>query len=208
MFHDILLLIFLILVASGGVYLVHRFFSQSDDATTNQGIKRVNQTQAEDAILNSSAAPLFLEAPPKASNHRRPKLLARVMSILLLFGCGYILCQHRPDFCGNTPLFSQKSEAHSQKARISSATVEGHTVVDGVNWFMIVATSTEGVPFEGWVSEMAIQNQPPKENKVADAMMKKLGLPTNRERIESVKQLQKVGQAIKTALEDVRPKND
>lgn len=208
MYYDLLLAVFLFFLVFLAVSLFRRFFPANPEETAFSGVKRVGNESAEPIAENHSDNQEFFATPPKPFARNRSKLLPRLISILLLAGCGYYLCVHRNDFCANSPIFSQQTEAAVSKAQISSAHVEGHAVVDGINWFMIVATSTRGVPFTGWVSELAIQTEPPKENKMANEMMQKLGLPTNRERLESIKQLKKVGKALNTALKDCRPKTD
>lgn len=197
MFETGLLIVLCGILFAGAVYLLRLLFP-SDDATEATSVKVAGVTQQQSANCEFNG---FVEHRP-ASRRKTGKIFQHLFSLALLFSCGYFIYLNRPD---SLPGFaSPLSGENSVQARktITPAEIEGHVVVDGVNWFQIVATSTEGVPFEGWISEMAILNKPPKENKMADEMMKKLGLPTNRERIESVKKIRKIGQALNTALRD------
>ena len=135
------------------------------------------------------------------------------MPMIMFAAVGYLVYANQDLIAEKIPTkvkeLTQKNAATDKpKQTISLAQVEGHAVVEGVNWVKIVATSSAGIPFEGWVSELAIQKEPPKENPMADEFMKKLGLQTNKERIEGIKRLRKVSESLKTSLKDFRPKNE
>ncbi len=192
-----LLIVLCGILFAGAVYLLRLLFP-SDDATEATSVKVAGTCPQQAANYDFDG---FAERRP-APRRKTGKICQHLFSLAVLFSCGYIIYQNRPDSLpGFASPVSGDNSVQTRKT-ITPAEIEGHVVVDGVNWFQIVATSTEGVPFEGWVSEMAIVNKPPKENKMADEMMKKLGLPTNRERIESVKKIRKIGQALNTALRD------
>jgi len=152
--------------------------------------------------------PVYYDDQP---SERRPRPASfPVMQLLLLVAVGYLvyvnqeLIAEKVPAVINNPTDSRKTE----KQTLSLAEVEGHRVVEGINWIKIVATGTDGIPFEGWVSELAIQKEPPKENKEADEFMKKVGLQTNKERLQNIKHIRKVNEALDTALKDFRPKKD
>ncbi len=192
-----LLIVFCCILFAGSVYLLRLLFP-SDDAVEGSPSK-VSNIGAERSVDYDSA--VFVEQKP--AYQRKPgKIFQRLISLAVLCVCGYLIYQNRPDSLPGLALPVSGEQGALTRRTITPAEVAGHVLVDGVNWFQIIATSTEGVPFEGWVSEMAILNKPPKENKTADEMMKKLGLPTNRERIESVKKIRKIGQALNTALRE------
>jgi len=192
-----LLIVLCGILFAGAVYLLRLLFPP-DDTAEAVSVKVAGASSQQSANYDFDG---FVEHKP-APRRKTGKVCQHLLSLAILFGCGYFIYQNRPD---SLPGFaSPVNGENSIQARktITPAEVEGHVVVDGVNWFQIVATSTEGVPFEGWVSELAILNKPPKENKMADEMLKKLGLPTNRERIESVKQIRKINAALGTALKN------
>jgi len=133
-----------------------------------------------------------------------------VVQLILLAAVGYLLYVNQELIAEKVPAVINEPAANTmaEKQTLSLAEVEGHTVVEGINWIKIVATGTDGIPFEGWVSELAIQKEPPKENKAADEFMKKVGLQTNKERLQNVKNIRKVNEALDTALKDFRPKKN
>lgn len=210
MFHLILLISFLLLLVYAGIVMVKMLLQPPDKQPDNSAVK--------DSALHQQppAAQTFPPAfetdpyyhPPTVNNRQRNRSQSRAFTLLVMVALGYIAYQNRELIVEHLPAKPAEESSAPERQSLSMATVDGHTVVDGVNWFKIVATSTDGVPFEGWVSESAIQNTPPKENKMADEMRKKLGLPTNREQIESLKKLKRVGEALNTALKDVRPKEE
>jgi hypothetical protein len=132
------------------------------------------------------------------------------MPLIFLTVIGYVVYANQDLIKTKLPVVSNKSieNKKSERQALSLAEVEGHTVVEGINWIKIVATGTDGVPFEGWVSELAIQKEPPKENREADEFMKKVGLQTNKERLQNIKHIRKVNEALDTALKDFRRKED
>ncbi|KAF1083623.1 MAG: hypothetical protein GQF41_0401 [Candidatus Rifleibacterium amylolyticum] len=149
----------------------------------------------------------FPEQPPE----RSPRQASfPVMQLLLLAAVGYLVYVNQELIAERVPAEINKSgdRKMTEKQPLSLAEVEGHSVVEGINWIKIVATGTDGIPFEGWVSELAIQKEPPKENKEADEFMKKVGLQTNKERLQNIKRIRKVTEALDTALKDFRPKKD
>lgn len=199
-----LLIVLCAILFAGGVYLLRLLFPP-DDQTQNAPVK-ISAAAPEQLPAGCDFAG-FVERKP-ASPRKTGKICQRLLSLTVLCFCGYYIYQNRPDSLPGLALPVSGEEATMTQQTITPAAVAGHVIVDGVNWFQIVATSTEGVPFEGWVSEMAILSKPPKENKMADEMLKKLGLPTNRERIESVKQIRKINQAINTALKNEKKISD
>lgn len=183
---------------AGGVYLLRLLFPPDDQ---NQSAPVKISATAPEQSPSGCDFDGFVECKP-APRGKTGKICQHLLSLTVLCFCGYFIYHNRPASLPGFALPVSGEESVQIRKTITPAEVEGHVVVDGVNWFQIVATSTEGVPFEGWVSELAILNKPPKENKMADEMLKKLGLPTNRERIESVKQIRKINQAINTALKN------
>lgn len=192
-----LLILFCCILFAGTVYLLRLLFP-SDAAIEGSPVK-ISSIGAEKPVAYDSGE--FVEHK-SVCPRKNGKIFQHLVSLLVLCICGYFIYQNRPDSLPGLALPVIGEESAQTRQTITAAAVAGHTVVDGVNWFQIVATSTEGVPFQGWVSEMAILDKPPRENKMADEMLKKLGLPTNRERIESVKKIRKIGQALNTALRE------
>lgn len=133
-----------------------------------------------------------------------------VMQLILLAAVGYLIYVNQELIAEKVPaVINQPADnKNAERQTLSLAEVEGHTVVEGINWIKIVATGTDGTPFEGWVSELAIQKEPPKENKSADEFMKKVGLQTNKERLQNIKHMRKINEALNTALKDFRRKDD
>ncbi|OGK07873.1 MAG: hypothetical protein A2W80_09875 [Candidatus Riflebacteria bacterium GWC2_50_8] len=155
--------------------------------------------------------PVYYEEP--STERIRHKTGLSFMPMIMFAAIGYLVYANQDLIAEKIPAkvkeLTRKDAAKDKpKQTISLAQVEGHAVVEGVNWIKIVATSSVGVPFEGWVSELAVQKEPPKENPMADEFMKKLGLQTNKERIEGIKRLRKVSESLKTSLKDFRPKNE
>jgi len=193
-----LLIVLCGILFAGGVYLLRLLFPPDDQSQT--GPVKIAETAPEQPPAGCDFDG-FVERRPVAPR-KTGKICQHLLSLTILCFCGYFIYQNRPDSLPGFAMPVSGEESVQARKTITPAEVEGHVVVDGVNWFQIVATSTEGVPFEGWVSELAILNKPPKENKMADEMLKKLGLPTNRERIESVKQIRKINAALGTALKN------
>ena len=198
-----LLIVLCAILFAGGVYLLRLLFPP-DDQAQNAPVKISATTPEQPANCEFTG---FVEPKP-ASRRKTGKICQHLLSLTVLCFCGYYIYQNRPDSLPGLVMPDNGEETSLARQTITPAAVAGHVVVDGVNWFQIVATSTEGVPFEGWVSEMAILSKPPKENKMADEMLKKLGLPTNRERIESVKQIRKINAALGTALKNEKKISD
>lgn len=200
MFYDILLVIFLGSLIFVTAYLLKKLFP--NDATeadlSEKSIRSHGVDQLADRDFDAAAS--AYEAPQPVHRRKTGSPLGNIFFLLLLIFCGWYFYENRDGLRSYLPSQTAVTQNPATRISITPAQVDGHTVVDGINWIRIVATGTNGVPFEGWVSEMAIQSQPPKENKMADEMMKKLGLPTVRERAESLKKLQKVGKALDTAL--------
>lgn len=152
--------------------------------------------------------PVYYDELP---SERKPRPASfPIMQLVLLAAVGYLVYVNQELIAEKVPAVINESAANkkTEKQTLSLAEVEGHTVVEGINWIKIVATGTDGIPFEGWVSELAIQKEPPKENKEADEFMKKVGLQTNKERLQNIKRIRKVTEALDTALKDFRPKKD
>lgn len=195
MFYDILLVVFLAFLLFTGFYLGKKLFFAENEDSDNSPFKQpiIDQLQ-----------PTYNEAEKTFA--RKKKWAGSVCWGILLAASAYLI-HSNTDFLTEklSAPAAGKSDIADTRYVITPGKVEGHAIVDGVNWIKIVATSTSGVPFEGWVSELAIHKEPPKENKMADAFMEKIGLPTNRERIESIRSLKKVGNALKESLKDVRP---
>lgn len=205
MFHGLLFIIFLVVLIVGAVFLCKMLFAEHADVPGNTAIKQAGQTPATPAELFSPQSTELYYQPPREQVYNKGNY-SGLITFLLLASLGYLGYENR-DLIKEKVAARLDAEAVSQpQATVSLANIGGHAVVDGVNWFKIVATSTEGIPFAGWVSENAIQKDPPKENVVADELMKKLGLPTNRERIESVKKLKNIGQSLNQALGKNDPK--
>ncbi|EKD81133.1 MAG: hypothetical protein ACD_39C01959G0002, partial [uncultured bacterium] len=156
------------------------------------------------------AEPVYYEEPP--TERIRHKTGLSFMPMIMFAAIGYLVYANQDLIAEKIPTKVNEIKNNLTRERpreaISLAQAEGHAVVDGVNWIKIVATSSAGVPFEGWVSELAIQKEPPKENQQSDEFMKKLGLQTNKERLEGVKRIRKVSEALDTALKDVRKKRE
>ena len=153
-------------------------------------------------------APDFYAETPPTRSPRQASFPA--MQLILLAAVGYLVYVNQELIAEKVPAVINEpaGSTKAEKQTLSLAEVEGHTVVEGINWIKIVATGTNGVPFEGWVSELAIQKEPPKENKTADEFMKKVGLQTNKERLQGIKHMRKINEALDTALKDFRPKRD
>lgn len=164
--------------------------------------------QPADERSSPPPAPDFYAETPPTRSPRQASF--PVMQLILLAAVGYLLYVNQELIAEKVPAVINEpaGSAKAEKQTLSLAEVEGHTVVEGINWIKIVATGTDGIPFEGWVSELAIQKEPPKENKVADEFMKKVGLQTNKERLQGIKHMRKINEALDTALKDFRPKRD
>ncbi len=208
MFYDILLVFFLGCLIFVSAFLLKKLFPD-DTSTADHAVPgiRSHETTAV-AVDNAYPEPPGYEVQQPYRRKSPGKSFTNLVSLTVLAVCGWFIYENRSSLQGWLPAPAPAAQSHAGRVSISPGQVEGHALVDGINWIKIVATGTDGVPFEGWVSEMAIQNQPPKENKMADEMMKKLGLPTVRERAESLKKLQRVGSALNTALKDARPKEN
>ncbi len=207
MSYGLILVLFLFFLAVITARVVKALFPPDSNASQDSGIRKLGVNPAETTSNQAPphSDPVFYEETRRVEQPRRKSALANLLSIFVLGGCVYFVYENQELIKGYLPQGAASAAMQPARTQITPAQIEGHAVVDGINWFKIVATSTEGVPFQGWISEMAIKDQPPKENKAADEMMKKLGLPTVRERAESLKKLQKVGDALKTSLKDMRP---
>ena len=155
--------------------------------------------------------PMYYEEPQ--TDRIRQKSGSPILPLIMFVAVGYLVYANQDLIAEKIPakvkeLTQQDATTSKPKQSISLAQVDGHAVVEGVNWIKIVATGSSGLPFEGWVSELAIQKEPPKENPMADEFMKKLGLQTNKERIEGIKRMRKVSESLNTALKDFRPKKE
>jgi hypothetical protein len=73
-------------------------------------------------------------------------------------------------------------------------------VIDEVRWFKVVGTDSAGIGFSGWVSEMAFQKHPPVPSGETKNLLEKAGLPTVKERVKAMKQLQSMGDNLKKQL--------
>ncbi len=206
MYYGLILVLFLFCLVFVTAQVVRALFPPDSDASQDSGIRKIGTNPGETAAKSAppTGDPFFPEETRRVERPRRSNAMANLLTILVLGGCFYFVHENHELIKGYLPQRLASAEQPAARTRITPAQIDGHTVVDGINWFKIVATSTEGIPFQGWISEMAIKDQPPKENKAADEMMKKLGLPTVRERAESLKKLQKVGDALKTSLKDMR----
>lgn len=172
-----------------------------DDSVTVRQYGKAEAQQSQQPPPEPEPAPTeyYQPAPVIVRPRQKMSMFPFIVIIVLLY------LAHENDYISfasptHTGPNSIAAEETIQREAMSEANFVGHTVVEGVNWFKIVATSTTGVPYEGWVSELAIRKEPPKENKAADAMMQKLGLPTNKERIHNIKKMRNVVDALKTAL--------
>jgi hypothetical protein len=204
MSHMVFLFVFLVLLIIAAVFLIKKLIPQDSEDDSSVKIKQVGK------IENQPEAPLpdaFDYNEPRANTNSGRKSFA-FMPLVLVMVVGYLLYENHSLIAAKVPASIAAITSEPQKQTISVANVIGHEVVDGVNWIQIIATGATGIPFEGWVSELAVQKQPPKENKMADEFMKKLGLPTNKERLEGIKALRKVGSALDTSLKDFRPKTN
>ncbi|EKD81052.1 MAG: hypothetical protein ACD_39C02007G0002 [uncultured bacterium] len=175
-----------------------------------------NQVHIKQAGVGSSAnMPAVAPVQPEPGYYYEPRperMRSRhgpsLMPLIVLAAIGYLVYTNQDLIAEKMPAAVTDIVKEKPKEAISLAEVEGHAIVDGVNWIKIVATSSTGIPFTGWVSELAIQKEPPKENPMSDEFMKKLGLPTQKERLEGAKRLRKVGESLDTALKEFRSKNE
>ncbi len=195
MLYDIALIAFLLSLIVVSAFIFKHFFPEKDETREAAADLRTIQEQA---VFSDDQ-----ELKPRNRNNSLFWPFAGIAAAVI-----FLLAQNQDAISSMLSTRSgplQPASNEEKRQTISPGTIDGHAIVDGVNWFKIVATSSEGVPFEGWINEMAIHASPPKESKAADALMQKLGLPTNKERIESIKSLQKVGSALKDSLRSVRP---
>ncbi|PKL46375.1 MAG: hypothetical protein CVV42_16805 [Candidatus Riflebacteria bacterium HGW-Riflebacteria-2] len=162
----------------------------------------------DDQSSSHLPAPVFYPETPATRSPRQASF--PFIQLILLTSVGYLLYVNQDLIAEKIPadIIRPGDENKPEKQALSLAEVDGHTVVEGINWIKIVATGTDGIPFEGWVSELAIQKEPPKENKAADEFMKKVGMQTNKERLQNIKHIRKVNEALDTALKDFRPKKN
>ncbi len=200
MFYDILLVVFLGFLVYVAAYLLKLLLPENNTGTDQPVHSILSHGTDQVAAVDPFTPTMGYETPQPSHRRKSGKIFGNILSLVLLAVCGWYIYENRASLKSFLPSPATAVLNSTERVSITPAQVEGHTVVDGINWIKIVATGTDGVPFEGWISEMAIQSQPPKENKMADEMMKKLGLPTVRERAESLKKLQKVGKALDTAL--------
>lgn len=206
---SILLVVVLFLA---GVVLIKMLLPPKESDSTGVKIRKTGE-QAKVEVRFQEPAPATLETPlydeiPRETRQKRSA--NSIMPLIFLTVIGYVVYANQDLIKTKLPVVSNKSieNKKSERQALSLAEVEGHTVVEGINWIKIVATGTDGVPFEGWVSELAIQKEPPKENREADEFMKKVGLQTNKERLQNIKHIRKVNEALDTALKDFRRKED
>ncbi|MBU1105641.1 MAG: hypothetical protein KKB51_03150 [Candidatus Riflebacteria bacterium] len=186
---SLIVITFLVIMSFAAVFLFRQLMPHDDDPAVNHASRTPVPAQTETAYYDE----------PR-SNKARPGKGITVMPLIILATAGYFIYTNQDLIAEKMPAAVTELTREKQKEAISVANVDGHAVVDGVNWIKIVATSTSGIPFEGWVSELAIQKQSPKENKTADEFAKKLGLPTNKERLDGIKSLRKVSDALGSAL--------
>lgn len=194
MFYDIALITFLLSLIIFAAFIFRHFLVEKDETPKAALDININQEQA-----------MFSDNHESKPRKRNNSLLWPFAGTAVVI---FILAQNQDAISSMLSTKSgplQSTPNVEKRQTISPANIYGHAIVDGVNWFKIVATSSEGVPFEGWINEMAIHATPPKENKTADALMQKLGLSTAKERIDSIKSLKKVGSALKDSLRSVRP---
>ncbi len=199
MLHDIALFAFPLIILAVSLFVVRKMFLS--DGSSDVSVPR---SEVADNFTELSQSASFVVPVKKAG------IGGRLVTAGLFIACGvYLFTQNREQILAYLDRSGQVAQEHSNMARrtITPGVIEGHRVVDGVNWFRIIATGTDGVSFEGWINELAIHKAPPVENKMADSLMKKLGLPTNKERIDSIKKLRKVGSALKDSLADVKKQN-
>jgi len=195
MFYDVLHVLFLFFIVFIGAFIGRKLFFANEHEQTASAIKHPTPAKI---------APHTYSNPEQVFT-KKNSWTGLALTVMFIISAGYLL-QSNADLLTeklSSPV-SGKTQTQKKNQILLPGMIEGHTVVDGVNWIKIVATSTSGVPFEGWVSELAIHKEPPKENKMADAFMEKIGLPTNRERKESIKSLKNVSGALKEALKDTR----
>ncbi|MDD2997601.1 MAG: hypothetical protein PHV05_00990 [Candidatus Riflebacteria bacterium] len=202
MFGSFSLIIISLILLLAAIFLFKQLISHVSDNNEETFVRKLGQPATPvQTIITEPSAQLYGQTGPIIRTNRGNKKF--MFSLTLLACLGYLAYDNRA-LIEKKLTFSATVQASSQQIPLPFTTIGGHRVVDGINWFKIVATSTEGIPFEGWVSEMAIQSQPPEENKLADELMQKLGLPTNRERIDSIKKIKNINQALDTALESTR----
>lgn len=197
MFYDVALVLFLLSLIIVARFVFRYFLTEKDETADTAGEKAVTDKQV-----------VFTENHDYKPHKKNSSLFWPLAGFVAII----FLATQNPDAISSalSPIAKPSTAPADEQKRqtISAGNIYGHAVVDGVNWFKIVATSSEGVPFEGWINEMAIHASPPRENKAADALMQKLGLPTNKERIDSIKSLKKVGSALKDSLRSVRQSED
>lgn len=194
MIYDVALVMFPILVIVSSLFIIKKFFGSKDEAPCRSPITQNTQE---------------VHSAPKCQTQPKRKGVPFLLPVIGLAAVAFIITQNQElieDFLKSKA--PTGSVATAKPVILDPLAIQGHEVVDGMNWFKIIATSTSGIAFEGWVNEMGIHKNLPKTNKSADALMEKLGLPTNEERIKSIKALNRVGGALKESLQRRIPETD
>ncbi|GAB4280015.1 MAG: hypothetical protein Kow0029_24330 [Candidatus Rifleibacteriota bacterium] len=203
----ILILVFLNLVAFIAIRILKVFFSE-EKAESQKVRKFFEPGNAEEIsqptipIPDSSKAafdpplPVYTSASRRHSNSKLKSLLFLAALAVLIYYNQNVLHKIRL-FNSSSNSVSTETSYNEEKPNL---TIVGQIKVDGVVWLHITGTDSENMPVDGWVSEFAIKKKPAKKREFADAISKKLGLPTNEERITYIKKLRSISLALKNAL--------
>ena len=203
MVHILASIVLIVILSLAAVFLFRKLMPANNGSDPEVRVKKIgDDPQTVQAPPITQPEPLYYDEPQ--TERLRPRKGLSLMPLILLATIGCLVYTNQNLIAEKMPVVVTEFTMEKPKEAISVANVDGHAVVDGINWFRLVATSTSGVPFEGWVSEMAIQSEPPKENKMADEMMKKLGLPTQREKLEGARRLRGISESLNTSINELR----
>jgi hypothetical protein len=100
----------------------------------------------------------------------------------------------------NSNLTSKSGEPEKPVIEAKTLRITGEKKVDGVVWFQLTGTNSNGEKVQGWFTEYALKQKPPEEAKMINSLSEKLGLPTMEERVEYYKKLKNINSSLNQAL--------
>jgi hypothetical protein len=208
MLQIVITIVFLAIVGFFSVKAIKYFFPELAERQEPDKAVKVMQVAPADDLQND-----FYNQQPVFAANPQPRQAKRQFPTLLIFLAAVgILLYHNQDIIKKgffTSDAEQKPDyellAALHAPEIDGIKVIGQTNVDGVNWFEISGKAANGELINGWFSEFALKKEPAKESKGIDAVSKKLGLPTVKERMEYIKKLKKINSALGTALQKGKP---
>ncbi len=71
--------------------------------------------------------------------------------------------------------------------------------IDGVHWIRLIGTTSTGLGYHGWVSELAFRSTPPAPTG-KQGFAEKLGLPSAEDRLKAMKQMHDLGNELQRQL--------